>query len=77
MVRIYMYNHANGHQLTSSNCELVESMPGRLTPLDLPVVVKALDSCITCPGNCDADYCELEKSQKGVFKNSTSKVVKA
>ena len=26
-------------------------MPGRLTPL---VVVKPLDSCITCPDNCDA-----------------------
>lgn len=52
-------------------------MPGRLTPSDLPVVVKALDRCITCPGNHDADYCELAKSQKGVFKDSSSKVVKA
>lgn len=68
--------HASGNQLTPSNCKLVESMPGRLTPSDLPVVVKALDCCITCPGNHDADYCELAKSQKGVFKDSSSKVVK-
>ena len=69
--------HASGNQLTPSNCKLVESMPGRLTPSDLPVVVKALDRCITCPGSNDADYCELAKSQKGVFKDSSSKVVKA
>lgn len=69
--------NACGHQLTPSNCELLESVPSSLTPSDLPSVVEAHDSSITCSGNNDAIYCELAKSQKGVFKDSTSKVVRA
>ena len=69
--------NACGHQLTTSNCELLESMPGSLTPSDLPGVVAALDSSVTCTGNFDAIYSELAESQKEVFKDSTSKMVRA
>lgn len=68
---------ACGHKLTPCNCALLESMPRILTPSDLPCVIEVLNCSVTCSGNYEAVYCELAESQKGVFKDSTSKVVRA
>ena len=63
--------------LQSSSCKLLESIPNRMTPECLPSVVMLLDGCSICVGHPDEQYCELAKSHKGVFKDSSGKAVKA
>ena len=63
--------------LGSSSCKLLENVPDIVTPECLPAVVKLLDSCSICTGHTDKEYCELAKSRKGVFKDSSGKTVKA
>ena len=74
--------HSCEQQLMPSNCAPLETIPcsltpSDLTPSDLPTIVEVLDSCVTCPRNHDTHYCELAQSQNGVFKDSTSTIVKA
>ena len=63
--------------LGSSTCNLLENVPDYMTPECLSSVVKLLDGCNICIGHPDAQYCELAKSRKGVFKDSSGKTVKA
>ena len=63
--------------LESSSCKLLENVPDYLIPESLPSVVKLLDGCNTCMGHPDEEYCELAKSRKGIFKDSSGKTVKA
>ena len=63
--------------LVSSSCRILENIPDCMTPECLSSVVKLLDGCNICIGHPDEQYCELAKSHKGVFKDSSGKTVKA
>lgn len=69
--------YARGRSLGSSSCRLLENIPDHLVPESLPSVVKLLDGCNTCMGHPDEEYCKLAKSHKGIFKDSSGKLVKA
>ncbi len=69
--------YARKCRLDSSSCKLLENVPEIMTPECLPAVVKLLDGCSICMGHPEEEYCMLAKSRKGVFKDSSSKTVKA
>ena len=69
--------YSRGSCLGLSSCKFLETVPDYLIPESLPSVVKLLDGCNTCMGHPDKEYCELVKSRKGIFKDSSGKAVKA
>ena len=69
--------YAHNCCLGSSSCKVLQNVPDTLTPECLPTVVKLLDSFSICMAHPEEEYCELAKSRKGVFKDSSGKTVKA
>ena len=69
--------YSRGCCLGASSCQLLANVPAHLISETLPSVVKLLDGCSICMGNPEEEYCELAKSRKGSFKDSSGKTVKA
>ena len=77
--------HANGswsvfaqnYCLTPHTCSLLQGMPEILSPADLPTLVAILDTCTTCKGNPDEEFCQLATSRKGHFKEKGGRAIVA
>ena len=58
------------NRLTPDTCNLLHGTPDILSPPDLATLVAVLDTCTTCKGNPDEEFCRLATSQKGHFKKT-------